>query len=106
MLALSLLLAPSLVLANNTADEADVAFELGNEAYAKGNYNEALRSYFTSYRLVPETAADGLLLRAAPGIAAPGPFDPIPEARTLAVEGGADHLTYDFFGMRVGSRKR
>jgi outer membrane receptor for ferrienterochelin and colicins len=53
LLLLSLLLAPGLALANNTADEADVAFELGNEAYAKGHYNEALRSYFTSYRLVP-----------------------------------------------------
>ena len=53
LLALSLLLASWPALANNTADEADVAFELGNEAYAKGNYNEALRSYFTSYRLVP-----------------------------------------------------
>ncbi|XXF78649.1 TonB-dependent receptor [Myxococcaceae bacterium GXIMD 01537] len=52
-LVLSLLLAASPALANNTADEADVAFELGNEAYAKGNYTEALRSYFTSYRLVP-----------------------------------------------------
>ncbi len=51
-LVLSLLLA-SPALANNTADEADVAFELGNVAYAKGNYTEALRSYFTSYRLVP-----------------------------------------------------
>jgi len=53
LLALSLLLAPCLAWANNTADEADVAFELGNEAYAKGNYNEALSAYFTSYRLVP-----------------------------------------------------
>lgn len=53
LLFLSLLLAPGFALANNTADEADVAFELGNEAYSKGNYNEALRSYFTSYRLVP-----------------------------------------------------
>ncbi len=53
LLVLSLLLTPSLAFANNTADEADVAFELGNEAYARGNYNEALRSYFTSYRLVP-----------------------------------------------------
>ncbi|MFL5345523.1 MAG: TonB-dependent receptor domain-containing protein [Hyalangium sp.] len=53
LLVLSLLLAPGFALANNTADEADVAFELGNEAYSKGNYNEALRSYFTSYRLVP-----------------------------------------------------
>lgn len=53
LLALFLLAVARPALANNTADEADVAFELGNEAYAKGDYNEALRSYFTSYRLVP-----------------------------------------------------
>jgi hypothetical protein len=56
----------------------------------------------TRYRLVPETAGDGLLLRAARGIARPGPFDPIPAARTLAVEGGGERLTYDFYAMRVG----
>jgi hypothetical protein len=53
------------------------------------------------YRLVPETAGDGLLLRAAPGIVKPGPFDPIPEARTLAVEGGADRITYDFYALGI-----
>ncbi len=52
-LLLSLLLLPAAAQANNTADEADVAFEVGNEAYARGHYVEALRSYFTSYRLVP-----------------------------------------------------
>ncbi|HEX8440420.1 TonB-dependent receptor domain-containing protein [Archangium sp.] len=52
-LVLSLLLTPAAALANNTADEADVAFEVGNEAYAHGQYVEALRAYFTSYRLVP-----------------------------------------------------
>jgi hypothetical protein len=56
----------------------------------------------TRYRLVPETAGDGLLMRAAPGIAEPGPFDPVPEARTIAVDGGADRLTYSFYAMRVG----
>jgi hypothetical protein len=55
----------------------------------------------TRYRLVPETAGDGLLMRAAPGLVEPGPFDPVPEARTLAVEGGSDHLTYSFYAMRV-----
>jgi len=55
----------------------------------------------TRYRLVPETAGDGLLLRAAPGIVKPGPFDPVPEARTIAVEGGADRITYDFYALRV-----
>ncbi|QRN96443.1 TonB-dependent receptor [Archangium violaceum] len=52
-LVLTLLLTPATSLANNTADEADVTFEVGNEAYARGQYVEALRSYFTSYRLVP-----------------------------------------------------
>jgi hypothetical protein len=55
----------------------------------------------TRYRLVPETAGDGLLMRAAPGVARSGPFDPVPEARTIAVEGGSDQITYDFFTMRV-----
>lgn len=39
--------------ADNTADESDVAFELGNRAYAKREYESALASYFLSYRLVP-----------------------------------------------------
>jgi outer membrane receptor for ferrienterochelin and colicins len=39
--------------ADNTADEADIAFSLGNEAYAKRDYDKALAAYFLSYRLVP-----------------------------------------------------
>jgi outer membrane receptor protein involved in Fe transport len=39
--------------ADNTADEADVAFDLGNKAYAKRDYDAALAAYFLSYRLVP-----------------------------------------------------
>jgi hypothetical protein len=55
----------------------------------------------TRYRLVPETAGDGLMMRAAPGIVEAGPFDPVPEARTIAVEGGSATLTYEFFSMSV-----
>jgi hypothetical protein len=55
----------------------------------------------TRYRLVPETAGDGLLLRAAPGIVETGPFDPVPEAKTLAVEGGSDRITYDFYEFQI-----
>jgi hypothetical protein len=55
----------------------------------------------TRYRLVPETAGDGLLMRAAPGIVGSGPFDPVPEARTIAVEGGSATLTYEFFSLSV-----
>ncbi len=50
-LALILLAAPAL--ADNTADEADVAFSLGNRAFAKRDYDGALAAYFLSYRLVP-----------------------------------------------------
>lgn len=39
--------------ADNAADEADVAFTLGNKAYARRDYAAALSSYFLSYRLVP-----------------------------------------------------
>jgi hypothetical protein len=55
----------------------------------------------TRYRLVPETAGDGLLMGAAPGVVKSGPFDPIPEAHTIAVEGGSATLTYEFFSMSV-----
>lgn len=54
ILVITLALAVALpVWADNTADEADVAFELGNRAYASRDYNGALASYFLSYRLVP-----------------------------------------------------
>jgi hypothetical protein len=57
----------------------------------------------TSYRLVPETAGDGLLLRAAPGVVAPGPFSPIPDARTIRVEGARGGLSFDFYAIKVAS---
>ncbi|HWH21387.1 MAG TPA: hypothetical protein VN671_12690 [Solirubrobacterales bacterium] len=60
----------------------------------------------TRYRLVPETAGDGLLMRAGPGVVESGPFDPVPEAQTIAIEGGPDPLTYDFFSMRVRTSPR
>jgi hypothetical protein len=60
----------------------------------------------TRYRLVPETAGDGLLMRAAPGVVEAGPFDPVPEARTIAIEGGSDHLTYSFYSVRVRASPR
>jgi outer membrane receptor protein involved in Fe transport len=46
------LVAPN-ALADNTADEADIAFSVGNDAYAKHDYEHALAAYFLSYRLVP-----------------------------------------------------
>lgn len=39
--------------ADSVADEADVAFELGNRDYRRGDFQAALDHYFVSYRLVP-----------------------------------------------------
>jgi hypothetical protein len=57
-----------------------------------------------SYRLVPETAGDGLMLRGDPRVVADlGGFSPIPQARTIAVEGGDEELRYEFFAMPLRS---
>ncbi len=55
----------------------------------------------THYRLIPETAGDGLLLRGGRAVAEPGPFSPLPQARTIAVEGAPGGLTYSFYAMTV-----
>ena len=55
----------------------------------------------STYRLVPGTAGDGLLLRAGDPIAASDPFSQIPQARTIAVTGASGSLRFDFFRMRV-----
>jgi hypothetical protein len=56
-----------------------------------------------TYRLIPETAGDGMLLRGDPAVtAAEGPiFSPVPQARTLELEGAGGDLRYEFFAMRV-----
>lgn len=54
LLVLSLaLVVASAALADNTADEADIAFSRGVAAYTKRDYEGALSNYFLSYRLVP-----------------------------------------------------
>ena len=53
LLCAGLILLPHPARADNTADEADVAFSLGNQAYGKREYDKALSWYFLSHRLVP-----------------------------------------------------
>lgn len=55
----------------------------------------------TSYRLIPETAGDGLLLRGGAGIEESGPFSPIPGAKTIAVDGAPGGLAFSFYRMGV-----
>ena len=55
-----------------------------------------------SYRLIAATAEDGLMLRSSDGIGGKGAFAQIPQARTLAVEGGSGKVEFSFFATRVG----
>src|SRR5215510_6056493 len=52
-LALTLALAPTTAHAGGAADEADLQFQLGAEAYAKGDFRSALEHFLASNRLVP-----------------------------------------------------
>jgi hypothetical protein len=55
-----------------------------------------------SYRLIPETASDGLLMRGDPRLVEPeGFFSPIPQAKTIRLEGASGDLTLDFYAMKV-----
>lgn len=54
-----------------------------------------------SYRLIPETARDGLLLRGRGPFLEKGGFSPIPQAKTLALRAAGDGLRFEFFRMRV-----
>ncbi|WP_437275229.1 TonB-dependent receptor [Sorangium sp. So ce375] len=47
------LLLPVAARADGAADEADLHFEIGNEAYEKGDYRAALEQFLQSNRLVP-----------------------------------------------------
>jgi hypothetical protein len=51
------------------------------------------------YRLVPETAGDGLMVRSGAQVADFGPFSATPQARTIAVSGAPGDLRYEFFAM-------
>jgi hypothetical protein len=52
-------------------------------------------------RLVPETAGDGLMLQAGIGVLPPEAFPLVPQATSIAIEGGADRITYDFYAFKV-----
>jgi hypothetical protein len=54
-----------------------------------------------SYRLIPETAGDGLLLRGKGAFATPGPFSPFPQAKTISLSGAGGGLRFKFFRLRV-----
>ena len=55
-----------------------------------------------SYRLIPGTATDGLMLASSDGIGGQGAFAQIPQAKTIAVTGVGEDLHYSFYAMPVG----
>lgn len=55
-----------------------------------------------SYRLVPGTADDGLMLRAGPGVPEThGRFTQVPDLKSLELIGTSGDLRFDFFRMKV-----
>jgi hypothetical protein len=59
----------------------------------------------TRFRLVPETAEDGLLLAGDPALVEiEGSYSPVPQAQTIEVEGPGGALTFEFFKMKVAAR--
>jgi hypothetical protein len=57
-----------------------------------------------SWRVVPETAPDGLVMRIPPAVDFPRPFGLAPDSATISfgVDGAARPLTIEFFAQRVG----
>jgi hypothetical protein len=55
-----------------------------------------------TYRLVPGTARDGLIVATAPRVDYPAPFALAPGARTIELRGRSGELQVDFYWMRVG----
>jgi hypothetical protein len=59
----------------------------------------------TRYRLVPETAADGLLVAGDPKLVEPeGTYSPIGQTKTIEIEGPGGDLSFDFYAMKVAPR--
>jgi hypothetical protein len=54
-----------------------------------------------AFRLVPETAGDGLLLRGDPAVAPPAPFSPIPQTTTIAIEGSGGSVRFDYYAITI-----
>jgi len=77
-------------------------FERLLSVFVRARTRHAVLNGDRSYRLVPGTAANGLLLRGSERIGGSGAFAQIPGAKTIEVTGASGDLRFDFFRMRVG----
>jgi hypothetical protein len=74
-------------------------------------YHARIRHIFvngtTRYRLVPETASDGLMVAGDPAlIETEGLYSPIGQTTTIKIEGPGGDLGFDFYAMKVAPRPR
>ncbi len=60
-----------------------------------------LNDGLVSYRLVPGTTGDGLVVSRDPALDGKGPFAQLPQLTDIRVEGADGPLTYDFYGVRA-----
>lgn len=67
----------------------------------KARFRHAVVNGTDTYRLVPDTAADGLLLNGPPELVGEGTFAQAPQASTLELTGPGGDLRYDFYSMKV-----
>ncbi len=67
----------------------------------KSRFRHAVVNGSDTYRLVPGTAADGLLLNGPPELVGECPFAQAPQAETLELTGPSGDLRYDFYSMKV-----
>ncbi len=57
-----------------------------------------------TYRLVPGTGADGLMVSPAPGLDSAGAFAQIPSVQDISIEGVSRQLSFDFYRVPVRIR--
>lgn len=67
----------------------------------KSAYRYATVNGDQKFRLVPDTAGDGLLLNGPPELVGEDLYAQAPQARTLELSGPSGDLTYDFYSMDV-----
>lgn len=77
-------------------------FEKLRTFFFRAHFRYAIVNGKRSYRLVPGTAEDGLVMNAAPGVDYPLPFSLAPGAHTIRLVGSSGPLRIKFYDMTVG----
>ena len=65
-----------------------------------------LNNGVASYRLVPGTTDDGLIVSRDPALDGTGPFVQLPEIKNIKITGVDRPLEFDFYALKVKMRQR